>query len=68
VLEALQPAQDRGWVLSYDGYKMLDESAVELRFAFGDGSRRALCQPRLNLGVMAGIWQVGPALHGMARR
>jgi hypothetical protein len=55
VLEALQPTQDRGWVLSYDGYEILDESAVELRFAFADGSRRALCQPRLNLGVMAGI-------------
>lgn len=35
--EALEPTQDPGWVLSYDGYNVLTESAVESRFAFGNG-------------------------------
>jgi trehalose/maltose hydrolase-like predicted phosphorylase len=35
--EALEPTQDPGWILSYDGYSVLTESAVESRFAFGNG-------------------------------
>jgi trehalose/maltose hydrolase-like predicted phosphorylase len=35
--EALEPTQDSGWVLSHDGYSLLTESAVESRFAFGNG-------------------------------
>ena len=35
--EALEPTQDCGWVLSHDGYDLLSESALESRFAFGNG-------------------------------
>jgi trehalose/maltose hydrolase-like predicted phosphorylase len=34
---ALRPTPDRGWVLSHEGYSVLTESAVESRFAFGNG-------------------------------
>jgi trehalose/maltose hydrolase-like predicted phosphorylase len=37
MLEALQPTQDRAWVLTHEGYNVLTESAVESRFAFGNG-------------------------------
>jgi hypothetical protein len=35
--KALEPTQDPGWVLSHEGYNPLTESAVESRFAFGNG-------------------------------
>src|SRR5215470_11034329 len=35
--EALEPTQDPGWLLSHEGYNVLTESAVESRFAFGNG-------------------------------
>jgi trehalose/maltose hydrolase-like predicted phosphorylase len=35
--EALEPTQESGWVLSHDGYDLLSESALESRFAFGNG-------------------------------
>ena len=35
--EALEPTRDPGWVLSHEGYNILTESALELRFAFGNG-------------------------------
>jgi trehalose/maltose hydrolase-like predicted phosphorylase len=35
--EALEPTRDPGWVLSHEGYNVLTESAVESRFAFGNG-------------------------------
>src|SRR6516162_1331260 len=35
--EALEPTQDPGWILSHEGYKVLTESAVESRLAFGNG-------------------------------
>ena len=35
--QALEPTQDPGWVLSHEGYNLLTESAVESRFAFGNG-------------------------------
>jgi trehalose/maltose hydrolase-like predicted phosphorylase len=37
MLKALEPTQEPGWVLSHDGYNVLTESAVESRFAFGNG-------------------------------
>jgi trehalose/maltose hydrolase-like predicted phosphorylase len=37
MLEALRPTQDPDWVLSHEGYNVLTESAVESRFAFGNG-------------------------------
>jgi trehalose/maltose hydrolase-like predicted phosphorylase len=37
MLEAPQPTQDPSWVLSHEGYNVLTESAVESRFAFGNG-------------------------------
>ena len=37
MLEALQPTQDPSWVLTHEGYNVLTESAVESRFAFGNG-------------------------------
>ena len=37
MLEALQPTQDPAWVLTHEGYNVLTESAVESRFAFGNG-------------------------------
>ncbi|MGC1890901.1 MAG: glycosyl hydrolase family 65 protein [Stellaceae bacterium] len=37
MLDALQPTQDTDWVLSHEGYNVLTESAVESRFAFGNG-------------------------------
>jgi trehalose/maltose hydrolase-like predicted phosphorylase len=37
MLEALQPTQEPGWVLTHEGYNVLSESAVESRFAFGNG-------------------------------
>jgi trehalose/maltose hydrolase-like predicted phosphorylase len=37
MLEALQSTQDPSWVLSHEGYNVLTESAVESRFAFGNG-------------------------------
>jgi trehalose/maltose hydrolase-like predicted phosphorylase len=35
--EVLEPTQDPAWVLSHDGYDLLSESALESRFAFGNG-------------------------------
>src|SRR5215471_138709 len=35
--EALEPTREPGWVLSHDGYDLLSESALESRFAFGNG-------------------------------
>src|SRR5215469_9747221 len=37
MLEALQPTKDPDWVLRHEGYSVLTESAVESRFAFGNG-------------------------------
>ena len=37
MLEAFQPTSEPGWVLSHEGYSVLTESAVESRFAFGNG-------------------------------
>jgi trehalose/maltose hydrolase-like predicted phosphorylase len=37
MLEALEPTQDPGWVLRYEGYNVLSESALESRFAIGNG-------------------------------
>jgi trehalose/maltose hydrolase-like predicted phosphorylase len=37
MLEALEPTPEPGWVLSHEGYNVLTESAVESRFAFGNG-------------------------------
>jgi hypothetical protein len=37
MVEALQPTSEPGWVLTHDGYSVLTESAVESRFAFGNG-------------------------------
>jgi hypothetical protein len=36
MLVALESTQVPGWVLSYDGYNVLNESAAESRFAFGN--------------------------------
>ena len=33
----LQPTSDSKWVLSHEGYNVLSESALESRFAFGNG-------------------------------
>jgi trehalose/maltose hydrolase-like predicted phosphorylase len=33
----LEPTQQPGWVLSHEGYSVLSESAVESRFALGNG-------------------------------
>ena len=35
--EVLEPTREPGWVLSHDGYDLLSESALESRFAFGNG-------------------------------
>jgi trehalose/maltose hydrolase-like predicted phosphorylase len=35
--EAMVPTRDPGWVLSHEGYSILSESAVESRFALGNG-------------------------------
>ena len=35
--EAMVPTRDPGWVLSHEGYSVLTESAVESRFALGNG-------------------------------
>src|SRR6516225_4738332 len=32
-----EPTKQPGWVLSHEGYNVLTESAVESRFAFGNG-------------------------------
>ena len=37
MLEALELTREPGWVLSHEGYNVLTESAVESRFAFGNG-------------------------------
>jgi trehalose/maltose hydrolase-like predicted phosphorylase len=37
MMQALEPTQDPGWVLTHEGYNVLTESAVESRFAFGNG-------------------------------
>jgi trehalose/maltose hydrolase-like predicted phosphorylase len=34
---ALEPTQDSGWLLRYDGYNVLEESALEARFALSNG-------------------------------
>ena len=34
---ALEPTQQPDWVLSHEGYNVLSESAVESRFALGNG-------------------------------
>ncbi|KMO44236.1 kojibiose phosphorylase [Methylobacterium tarhaniae] len=33
----LQPTQDLHWILTHEGYSVMTESAVESRFAFGNG-------------------------------
>jgi trehalose/maltose hydrolase-like predicted phosphorylase len=35
--EAMVPTRDPGWILSHEGYSILSESAVESRFALGNG-------------------------------
>src|SRR5690348_6098790 len=35
--DAMEPTQDPLWVLNHDGYSVLTESAVESRFAIGNG-------------------------------
>ena len=35
--DAFEPTQDPGWVLSHEGYDVLTESALESRFALGNG-------------------------------
>lgn len=35
--QMLQPTQDPAWILSHEGYDVLTESALEARFAFGNG-------------------------------
>lgn len=35
--EVIRPTQDRNWVLSHEGYNVVTESAVESRFALGNG-------------------------------
>jgi trehalose/maltose hydrolase-like predicted phosphorylase len=35
--EVLEPTREPGWVLSHEGYGLLSESALESRFAFGNG-------------------------------
>jgi trehalose/maltose hydrolase-like predicted phosphorylase len=35
--KALEPTQEPGWVLTHEGYNVLTESAVESRFALGNG-------------------------------
>jgi len=37
MLDVLEPTQDPGWVLRYEAYNVLGESALESRFAFGNG-------------------------------
>ena len=37
MLDALEPTPDPGWVLGHEGYNVLTESAVESRFALGNG-------------------------------
>ncbi|KQQ18827.1 kojibiose phosphorylase [Methylobacterium sp. Leaf122] len=37
MLEVLRPTQEPGWVLMHEGYSVLTESAVESRFAHGNG-------------------------------
>ena len=37
MMQALQPTQDPGWVLTHEGYDVLTENAVESRFALGNG-------------------------------
>jgi len=34
MLEALKPTQDPGWVPSYEGYSVLDESVVDSRLGW----------------------------------
>jgi trehalose/maltose hydrolase-like predicted phosphorylase len=56
----LEPTQQPGWVLSHEGYSVLSESAVESRFALGNGflgmraarsvSRGPTCDPA-RLGI-----------------
>ena len=59
MLEALEPTPEPGWVPSHEGYNVLTESAVESRFAFGNGflgMRAARSVSRgLDLGRLAGI-------------
>src|SRR5689334_10722427 len=35
--EAMVPTRDPAWVLSHEGYSILSESAIESRFALGNG-------------------------------
>lgn len=35
--KVLEPTQDPGWVLHHEGYSVQNESAVESRFALGNG-------------------------------
>lgn len=37
MLDLLQPTEAPGWVLAHEGYNVLTESAVESRFALGNG-------------------------------
>src|SRR4029453_12057474 len=37
MMQALQPTQDPGWVLTHEGYDVLTENAVESRFSLGNG-------------------------------
>jgi trehalose/maltose hydrolase-like predicted phosphorylase len=60
--KTLEPTQDAGWVLSHEGYNVLTESAVESRFALGNGflgMRAARSIGRADLGSLARIQQMG---------
>jgi trehalose/maltose hydrolase-like predicted phosphorylase len=37
MMQALEPTQTPGWVLTHEGYNVLTENAVESRFALGNG-------------------------------
>ena len=37
MMQAVEPTQDSGWILTHEGYNVLTENAVESRFALGNG-------------------------------
>ena len=41
MLDALELTPDPGWILGHEGYNVLTESAVESRFALGNGFQAA---------------------------
>jgi hypothetical protein len=60
ILKALEPTQDPSCVLNHEGYNVLTESAVESRFAFGNGFLGMCAARSVSRGPTWVAWRFRP--------